>query len=100
MDIRHLKNGNLAMYANNLEKDWIKSILKDIKNRKLNMLQAESKFISEFLREYTQVSPEDIGALTSAPLIMKGEDAWGYMDYAIFYFLEELLNGYDVIWTK
>lgn len=46
------------------------------------------------------INPEDCGALTSAPLITDGKDVWGYMDYQVKSFLEELANGREILWLK
>lgn len=47
-----------------------------------------------------QVRPEDAGALTSAPLIEYENEVYGFMDYAVKSFLEELKAGNDVFWQK
>lgn len=49
---------------------------------------------------YTQVTPEEIGALTDAPIITDGTYFYGYMDYQIKSFMEELAQGRSVIWQK
>ena len=49
---------------------------------------------------YTEINPEDCGALTSAPLITDGKDVWGYMEYQVQSFLKELLDGKTITWQK
>jgi len=68
----------------------------------------ESQFISESLDtdpmddgvSYEQIQPEEVGALTSAPIISDGKNVWGYMNYAISNFLEELSVGKSITWQK
>ena len=50
---------------------------------------------------FVQVKPEDVGALTSAPLVQnaKGE-VFGFMAYQAQSFLEELIAGHSVEWQK
>lgn len=70
--------------------------------------QAEALFISELLgssntsneKEYTQVQPEDVGALTSAPLISDGVNVYGFMDYCLVNPLDELAAGKKIVWQK
>lgn len=47
------------------------------------------------------IKPESVGALTSAPLII-GPDGkvYGYMEYQVRSFLEELAAGRPVVWIK
>ena len=47
-----------------------------------------------------QVTPEECGALTDAPLITDGKTVWGYMDYQVKSFLKELLEGREIVWQK
>lgn len=103
MNIRKLQNGDLAMQADVNERRDIKQLQKTASNE----LAAEARFIIDFLTDpmgdgvcYTQVAPEEIGALTSAPLISDGEDIYGFMDYAIRNFLEDLAAGKEVVWKK
>ena len=72
-----------------------------------NWLQREATenwFIETFLMPlgYQQVKPEDVGALTSAPLIQPviSHEVYGFMDYAVVAFLEMLVKGEETIWTK
>lgn len=68
----------------------------------LGQSDIELIFIRLWLRPmgYTEIKPEDCGALTSAPLITDGKDVWGYMDYQVKSFLEELLDWKTITWQK
>jgi hypothetical protein len=107
MNITHLKNGNLEMSADVNEQDEIKEYLND-KTWNQTMLNKEASWIIDYLsgdpmgdgKSYEQVAPEEVGALTSAPIISDGENVYGYMDYAIKSFLEELANGETITWQK
>ncbi len=46
------------------------------------------------------IKPEECGALTSAPCITDGKDVWGFMDYQVKSFLQELAEGREIIWVK
>jgi hypothetical protein len=103
MNITKLSNGNLEMTANVNDRKDIRSLLRSTTSE----LAAESIFISEMLINpmgdgvsYEQVAPEDVGALTSAPLISDGTHVYGFMDYAIHCFLRKLIDGEPVIWQK
>jgi hypothetical protein len=64
---------------------------------------AEAAFIRDHLvpQGFAQLKPEDVGALTSAPLVQnaKGE-VFGFMAYQVQSFLEELIAGHSVEWQK
>jgi len=103
INIVELPNGNLEMSLSG-END-IDSI-SHIRKVTSSELEAESIFISEYLntsntsncKDYEQVDPAEVGALTSAPIISDGEDVYGYMDYQIRNFLEELAAGNTITW--
>ena len=97
MNIQICTNGNLEMTAvTKADKAAIKRI-GDIQTSR-----AESLFIFNCLQSYgyKEIKPEDCGALTSAALITDGKSVWGYMDYQILSFLEELLAGNTITWIK
>lgn len=105
MNIIHLKNGNLEMSADVNEQEEIKKIL----NFKfMTPIAQEAAFITDYLggdpmgdgKSYEQVAPEEVGALTSAPIISDGENVYGYMNYQIDSFLEELAAGQTITWQK
>jgi len=97
-----LENGNLEMTAEVCCQEAIKRL------KSIQTIATESLFISEFLgsdntsneKEYTQIYPEDCGALTDATLITDGESIYGDMSYQVKSFLETLAAGGTVIWTK
>jgi hypothetical protein len=78
----------------------IREIRKMLARPNVTMISQESEFIANFLVNYEQVAPEDVGALTSAPIISDGENIYGYMDYQIKNFLEELTAGKTIFWQK
>lgn len=104
MNITILANGNLEMSADVLTIGTIKNLRKIASCE----LEAESIFISECLgenntsnqKEYSQVAPEEVRGLTSAPIISDGDNVYGYMDYQIKNFLEELVAGKTIVWQK
>ena len=49
---------------------------------------------------WEQVAPEEVGALTSAPIISNGIGLFGFMDYQVVNFLEELAKGKTVVWVR
>ena len=104
MNIRKLPNGNLAMEADCNEREDIKRLLAD---KVLTMISMEAIFIAENLIDpmgdgvdYQQVQPEEVGALTGAAIISDGDNVWGYMDYQVKNFLDELAEGREVVWQK
>ena len=96
MFIQVLTNGNLEMELCNKER----RLLKKWKDKQST--DAESKFIKTYLSVfgYKEIKPEEVGALTSAPLITDGKDVWGYMDYALHAFVQELMMGVKIVWQK
>ena len=104
MNIQFLFNGNLEMSATKREQSEIKKLRKQTTSE----IAAETQFIVEFLGgdpmgdgiSYEQVAPEEVGALTSAPIISDGDNVYGYMSYAVSNFLEELANGETIVWQK
>jgi len=104
MNIRILPNGDLAMSAD----EWIRKTIQNLRQISSSEIMAESIFISEMLgssntsneKEYEQTTPDAVGALTSAPIISDGDNVYGYMDYQIKNFLEELAEGKEIIWQK
>ena len=102
MNIVKLANGNLKMTADENEQQDIQ----ELRQLESSEITAEASFICEFLGNdpmgdgvsYEQVSPESVGALTSAPLISDGENVYGYMAYELSNFLEELAAGKTIIW--
>ncbi len=98
MKIIRLINGNLEM---SLEKD-LPRFKKDFSPVQLGKSAIESIFIRKWLEPlgYSEIKPEDCGALTSASLITDGKDVWGDMQYQVASFLENLANGKTVVWQK
>ena len=98
MNIQLLLNGNLEMSCSTKKEQ------KEIKKhfRYFQQSYSESIFIREHLepRGYSETTPEEHGCLTSAPMITNGKDVWGYMDYQIRSFIEELFSGKKIIWQK
>ena len=91
-------NGNLEMTADILTQRYIRRL----RLRSSSEITAEWTFIVEILESlgFEQVAPEEVGALTAAPIISNGTDIFGYMDYQIRNVLEELANGNAVTWIR
>lgn len=100
MNIQLLTNGNLEMSASLKTRKAIKKLVKQFENPA--SYDAERAFILMFLCPfgYQQVKPEDCGALTGAVIISDGKNFWGDMQYAVQSFLETLIAGGTVIWTR
>ena len=84
-------------FSTKRERTRIKSI------GELGTSASENRFIAEFLKPYgyTQIKPEDCGALTDAPLITDGKgNVWGFMNYQVQAFLIELVAGNTILWQK
>lgn len=105
MIIEKDKNGNLVMKPNG-------DISYVIRNRfqPMQAEESEQRFIKARLGtvcmkageivHFTSIKPEECGALTSAPLITDGKDVWGFMDYQVKSFLQELAEGREIVWQK
>jgi hypothetical protein len=108
MTIRKLKNGNLEMTADSLTIADIKNLLTLDDPEYRTMIDKERFFVDAYLSNdpagdgisYEQVSPQKVGALTNAPLISDGHNIYGFMDYAVTNFLEDLANGDTITWIK
>jgi hypothetical protein len=64
---------------------------------------AETALIRDYLRPqgFREVKPEDVGALTSAPLVVDSRgEVFGFMGYQVLSFLEELIAGRSVEWQR
>ena len=96
MNIQTLFNGDLEMTATKKEQKAIKRI------EHPSSQDAESKFVAKYLNPlgYKETYPETHGCLTAATLITDGKNVWGNMDYQINSFIETLMNGGTVTWTK
>lgn len=95
------------MSADAIDQQDIKSLLACGAVEDYTMVSMESMFIIEHLMDpmgdgvsYTQVPPEEVGALTSAPIISDGNNVYGYMDYQLNNFLELLAEGKTIVWQK
>lgn len=98
MNIQYTFNGNLIMVPEKEDRAAVQHIL-DWHNN----YQGESLAIKKLLEPlgFHEVAPEDIGALTSAPCIQNDKDeCFGYLDYQVKSFLEELAAGRSVEWMK
>lgn len=105
INIVTLPNGNLEM---SLSGENDKHSIRRIRQVTSSELEAEGIFISEYLntsntsncKDYEQVAPAEVGSLTSASIISDGDNCYGYMAYQVSNFLEELLDGKEIIWQK
>lgn len=90
-------NGNLEMSLNKKER---RNMAKQYPKSQRGTIGAEQHFIRTHLSQYQPIKPEDCGALTDAPLVTDGKSVWGYMDYQVKSFIEELLDGKTITWQK
>lgn len=87
MTYKILPNGNLRIDADQIEMQAAREDLGDDFGRDGAMYDAFESLIGN--SELDWGGPEEIGALTDAPiLVIRGEDggvekAWGFMDYAL-----------------
>lgn len=98
MKINRLPNGNLEMSLNFAERAyWAEQ--KDSSDYESEL---ENAFIEELSGEgFYRAWPEDFGCLTDAPMIQNSDgEVWGYMNYAVRSFMEELINGESVVWQR
>lgn len=105
MNAQHIQlvtkpNGNLEMTADQDGQAMIKGLLNNTCDG-YSMIELESAFICDYLpNPWQQVKPEDVGALTSAPLISNGINVYGFMNYQIENFLALLSTGATITWQK
>jgi hypothetical protein len=82
-----------------------KAVLQELEQFGLQTIAAEHEFFERFLcnSEYEWIRPEEIGALTSAPILgIKDMNdrvviCWAYMDYQVLSMLKELLKYGEVV---
>lgn len=97
MKYERQRSGNLVMTAEDGDRQDIKTMFGD----DLVTSAAEERWIEEHEPDgLALVRPEDVGALTSAPMFMKDNHVFAYMDYQVSSFLEELMAGREVVWTR
>ncbi len=80
MQTQIIDNGNLVLTADNEDRAYIAS-----EQRQYGYLGAESAIQDDLFCncEFEFILPEDIGALTDAPIISDGENVWWFPDYMI-----------------
>ncbi len=103
MNVTTNQSGDLVMaLSKHRERGFIVQMRES--NKRLHpdlRLNGNAAFLAQFLQPmYQQTSPSSVGALTDAPLITDGVCVWGFMDYQIKSFLEELEDGNEVLWQK
>ena len=84
------------------------SEIKEDNNNELGSIKAEMEFFEPHIcnSEWEWIAPEDIDALTSAPILgIKDEndeviEAYGYMDYQVYSMLEELETHGEILLQK
>ncbi len=99
----------LKITIDDIDRKFLKEVSEDNHNQ-LCTEKAEYDFFAPYFEngEFEWVFPEDINALTSAPIIgVRGEgenlniiEAYGYMDYAIYSMLEELETHGEIFLQK
>lgn len=96
---RRAENGNLRMRLNG--KRALRQLERILRIHGPSEV-AEHEFIFQFLGPWNLITekPENVGALTSAPLVTDGVNVWGFMDYQLVSFLTELAEGKTVEWQN
>jgi len=101
----------LKITIDDTDREFLQEVSKDNHNQ-LCTEKAEQDFFAPFLEnsEYEWIRPEDIGALTSAPILGITEEndngdnvcveVFGYMDYQVYSMLEELDNHGEILLIK
>ena len=106
MIFSRVTNG-LKIILENVDKIFLQEISEDNHNQ-LCLEKAEAEFFAPYFEnsEYEWIRPEEICALTSAPIIgCRGEndeviEAYGYMDYQVLSMLEELNTNGEIFLQK
>ena len=107
MNTETLNNGDIILHAS--KDDLIElNELKDLYGNDFCCDDAMYEFMESFISnsELSFIAPEDIGALTSAPIIATHDqddnviDTYGFMDYAIESLQERLLCDGKALFTK
>ena len=96
----------LRIKIDDIDKKFLQEVSED--NGGLCTDNAEQEFFEPYLcnSEWDWISPEEISALTSAPIFgIRDEndvviDAYGYMDYQVYDMLEELDTHGEVFLQK
>lgn len=97
MILTKLPNGNLRMEPGPKDQQYLLTVAR---RRRLGASKTESWFLKHNLWRYKEIKPEDVGALTDAPMMQDREgNVWAFMDYQVTSFLEELAAGRPVVWT-
>lgn len=92
MDFTIDSGGNLVMVPDvNDAQD-----LRELKDKQAT--ETEEAWLIE--NGFDLVLPEEIGALTSAPIVSYNGEIYAYMDYQVKSFLEEMAEGREVTWVK
>ena len=106
MEFIRIEKG-LKITIDEIDKKFLSEVAQNNHNE-LCSNKAEADFFEPYLAnsDFEWVAPEDIGALTSAPILgVRGEDdeiieAYGYMDYAVLSMLEELDTQGEIFLIK
>lgn len=100
--IRFDNAGNLIMTAKDEGVDFAQESYDYAMMEYRSIVSAEDEFLEEAIYPlgFEWVRPEDVGALTKAPLIGMDDEVWGYMDYQIKSFIEDLMQGKPAFWTR
>lgn len=93
-------HGCLILTADLQDRAYIRELKEDADNRRRGETWLECEVLESLLAnsELDWIEPEEIGALTSAPILgLRDENgkptaAWGFMDYQLRGFLDDLVN--------
>jgi len=93
-------NGCLIITADSSDRKAMREIRRNAKRLRLGDSAVECEALENLIAnsEIDWVAPEDIGALTSAPILgIRDEEgkviaAWGFMDYCLRSFVDDLIK--------
>lgn len=100
MRIEAQANGDLVMQCEDINER--RSLLEDYTKWVPWSITAEQAFVRMWLEDkgYEEVKPEEVGALTGATCIRKGDEVWGDMNYQVRSFVQDLILGKVVRWQR
>lgn len=99
-------NGCLIITADSSDRAKLRKLRRELKVCCLNDLETQALEPLICNSELDWIAPEDIGALTDAPILgLRDESgkvtaAWGYMDYCLRSFVDDLINNGKAVFTS
>ena len=96
-----LPNGNLRFTVTEQERKLLAELAEEMGDEFDQDVTMYDWFETTIGREGLEwLWPEDIGALTSAPILGRDDDAWGFMDYQVISAQRRLLDQGYADWQK